>query len=157
MASVSVRSRGAFTTDLFGLAHGTTYYFRAFAQNSGGSSLGTIDRQFHHARLLPTGRHEHRRATNITGTAAQVGGEVTATGGDAPTVTIYYGDNDGGTNDRQLGQLRHARRTERRLLHPSLSGLSPLTTYYFRASRRTRPGQPGRARPRVSPPSMSAN
>ncbi|RLF51328.1 MAG: hypothetical protein DRN24_05155, partial [Thermoplasmata archaeon] len=37
-------------------------------------------------------------ATNVEETTATLRGEVTDTGGEAPTVTIYYGDNDGGTS-----------------------------------------------------------
>ncbi len=37
-------------------------------------------------------------ATQITGTSAFLGGGVASTGGYVPTVTIYYGTNDGGTN-----------------------------------------------------------
>ena len=36
-------------------------------------------------------------ATNVTMSAARLNGQVTDTGGEAPSVTIYWGDNDGVT------------------------------------------------------------
>ena len=122
---------GSFSNSLFFLTNGTTYYFRAFAQNSGGSVWAPTTASFSTlAFAAPT--LVNSAATNLTGSAAQVGGEVTSTGGQAPTVTIYYGDHDGGTtpgswdSSISLGEQSATFST-------ALSGLSPLTTYYFRA------------------------
>jgi len=122
---------GAFNSTLLALTNGTTYYCRAFAANSGGSvwspstvSFSTLS--FSLATLT------NSPASNITGNAAQIGGEVSNTGGDTPAITIYYGDNDGGTtigswdNSISLGDQSSSFST-------TLSSLSSLTTYYFRA------------------------
>ncbi|MFT6573794.1 MAG: hypothetical protein ACJA16_001980, partial [Akkermansiaceae bacterium] len=122
---------GAFTTDLFGLNHDTTYFFRAFAQNSGGQSWASSSASFTtNAFSLPAVATSP--ATNVTGTAAEIGGEVTSTGGAPPNVTLFWGDNDGGTNalnwDNQIDLgAQSANFTS------VLTGLSSLTTYYFRA------------------------
>ena len=122
---------GNFSNSLSFLTSGTTYYFRAFAQNSGGSAWAPSTASFTtQAYALPT--LTNSPASNITGRAAQVGGEVTSTGGDSPTITIYYGDNDGGStignwdSSVSLGDQISTFST-------TLSSLNPLTTYYFRA------------------------
>ena len=122
---------GAFTTDLFGLAHDTTYYFRAFAQNSGGSSWAPSTASFTTLAFSPPGV-TNTAASNITGAAAQIGGDVTSTGGDPPDVTIYWGDNDAGTNGPGWDQsvTLGAQSAD---FSSIISGLSSLTTYYFRA------------------------
>ncbi|MFT5853324.1 MAG: hypothetical protein ACI8XO_000565 [Verrucomicrobiales bacterium] len=123
---------GAFSNTRIALTHNTTYHFRAFAQNSGGSNWAPSTASFStQAFSLPIVTNS--AATNITGTAAQVGGEVTSTGGDTPTVTIYFGDNDGGTavggwDDSVVIGAQSAD------FSSVLSGLSTLTTHFFRAS-----------------------
>lgn len=120
----------AFTTNLFGLTNGTTYFFRAFAANGGGGAWAPSTEAFTTMAFSPptvTGNE----ATSITGTAAGISGEVTETGDDPPVITIYYGDNEGGTipanwdNSVDLGQQSGAFSTV-------LTGLSSLTDYFFR-------------------------
>ena len=122
---------GAFTTDLFGLTHDTTYYFRAFAENSGGSSWASSTANFTTNAFSPP-TVTNVAASNVTGAAAVIGGSVTSTGGDPPDLTIYWGDNDAGTttgswdNSVTLGEQSSD-------FSSIISGLSSLTTYYFRA------------------------
>ena len=122
---------GPFTTDLFGLANGTTYFFRAFAQNSAGSNWAPSTASFTtNAFSVPT--LINNPVTGVTGSSAEISGEVTSTGGDAPNVIIYWGDNDGGTtpdnwdNQIDLEQQGGAFSTV-------LTGLTSQTTYFFRA------------------------
>lgn len=128
--SVGAQS-GAFSSELINLTSNTTYFFRARALNSGGTTWASSTASFT-TLSYALAALSNSPATNITGTAAQVGGEVTSTGGDIPTVTIFYGDNDGGTtpgswdDSVDLG-LQGAD------FSAALSGLSQLTTYYFRA------------------------
>ncbi|MFT5107784.1 MAG: hypothetical protein ACI9UA_003418 [Pseudoalteromonas tetraodonis] len=131
--SVSIGAQsGAFSNSLFALTHDTTYYYRAFAQNSGGSNWAPSTANFTTlAFSLPT--VTNTPATNITGTAAQVGGDITSTGGDAPAVTIHFGDNDAGTNSGSWDNSV-ALGAQSADFSTVLSGLSPLTIYYFRAS-----------------------
>ncbi|MFP6878074.1 MAG: fibronectin type III domain-containing protein, partial [Roseibacillus sp.] len=70
-------------------------------------------------------------ATNVGAASATIGGQVTDTGGEDPTVLIYWGDNNGGTspgtwdNSIALG-------THNGSFSSNLTGLNPSTTYFFR-------------------------
>ena len=71
-------------------------------------------------------------ATNILARTATLGGQVTATGGEAPAITLYYGPTDGGTNagawaaSTALGRQSGA-------FSQSVAQLVPNTVYYFAA------------------------
>lgn len=129
--SVNVGAQsGSFSNSLFALTHNTTYFYRAFAENSGGSNWAPSTAIFATMGYgLPV--VVNNAVTNITGTAAQAGGDVTSTGGDAPAVTLYWGDNDGGTvagswdNAIALGNQDAG-------FSSVLSGLSSLSIYYYR-------------------------
>ena len=128
--SVGAQS-GNFSNSLFLLTAGTTYYFRAFAENSGGSAWAPTSASFSTvAYSSPT--VSTAAASNITATAVQLGGTVTSIGGDAPVVSVFWGDNDGGTNpaawdaQEEIGPQSASFST-------SVSGLAPATTYYVRA------------------------
>ena len=59
------------------------------------------------AIALPVGDEFAR--DNVQAKAATLGGQVTATGGEAPAITIYYGTSDGGTNVALWAQNCRAR------------------------------------------------
>ena len=71
-------------------------------------------------------------ASNIAQTSARLNGEVTSTGGENPTVHIYWGDNDGGTTagswdyDINLGVKAAG------TFYSNISGLTGNTLYYYR-------------------------
>ena len=120
----------AFSTQVTGLSPSTNYFFRTYAENSGGSDWADSSGTFTtNAIFNPV--VENIAASSVTGTSARVGGTVTDAGGFPPTVTLYWGDNDGGEtignwdNALDLG-IQAAGFTS------DLTGLSPLTTYYFR-------------------------
>lgn len=123
---------GSFSSEISGLSPATTYFFRAFASNRVGEDWADATATFSTDDPPSPPTAVNRPATMITGTAALVGGDVTSTGGDPPAVTIYFGDNNGATDadgwddSVELG-IQNTRFTT------TLSSLSPLTTYYFRA------------------------
>jgi len=69
-------------------------------------------------------------ASDVTSTTARLNGEVTDTGGENPTVHIYWGTTDGGTgswdNDVNLGAK------EAGAFYTDISGLTHGTKYYYR-------------------------
>ncbi|MCW1923586.1 CotH kinase family protein [Luteolibacter arcticus] len=122
---------GSATTALGGLSSGSTYHFRAFAQNSGGQAWAAASSNFA-TPVVALATVTNKAAEGITGTTASLRGEVTADGGDPPVVTLFYGTSNGGTNPAawsssvnlgvQSGDLSHF-----------ANALSPQTTYYFRS------------------------
>ena len=122
-------STGEFFADITGLIPNTDYYFRAYGSNGEGDDWASTSETFTTPAALPA--VQNIAATEILGTSATVGGEITSTGGDTPTLVIHYGDNDAGTGiwDAQLnlGPQGGAETG-------SLTGLAPGTTYYFRAA-----------------------
>ena len=71
-------------------------------------------------------------ATNITTTSSVAGGNVTSTGGEAPSVTIYYGTSDGGTNASAWASSVDLG-PQKALFSQALAGLQSGTRYYFTA------------------------
>ena len=122
-------STGEFFSDLSGLQPNTTYFFSAYGTNAQGNNWGPTSETFTTPAAFPS--VQNIAASNISGTRATIGGNITSTGGEAPTLVIHYGDNDAGTGtwDSQLDLgLQFGSETG------SISGLSPGTTYYFRAA-----------------------
>ena len=129
--SISIGAQsGAYTREAVGLSNGTTYFFRSFSTNSGGSDWAPTSATFNTAAFgLPA--VSNGTAADITAISATIQGDVTEAGGDSPAITVYYGTSDGGTNpaawansvelDEQSSDFSTA-----------LSGLSPLTQYFFR-------------------------
>ncbi len=72
-------------------------------------------------------------ASSITTNSARLNGNLTANGGENPTVHIYWGDNDGDTNstawdnDVNLGALAVG------TFYTDISSLSPNTQYFYRS------------------------
>ncbi|MDA7882312.1 lamin tail domain-containing protein, partial [Akkermansiaceae bacterium] len=107
----------------------TTYFYRSFVSNSAGDDWAPSSETFTTPAALPT--VQNIAASDILGTSATVGGTVTSTGGEDPVLVIHYGDNDAGTGtwDSQLNLG-----TQGGPASGSLSGLTPGTTYFFRAA-----------------------
>lgn len=121
---------GAATGNATVLTANTTYYFRARAVNSAGSSWSAASSSFSTLAITPPAI-SNSAPLAVSGTNALLAGQVTATGNQAPTVTLYYGLTDGGTtagawsNNIVLGP-KSAGFTQQ------ISGLSPTTAYFFR-------------------------
>jgi len=122
---------GSGTADITGLTDGTTYFFRSFASNSGGDSWAASTGTFTTPVAVPA-TVINRPATNITGSSARLEGTVTNTGSDTPTLTFYFGTNDGGTNPAAWERNTSAG-SDSGEFSQAVSLLTPETTYYFRA------------------------
>lgn len=122
---------GVFSNSLFALTAGTTYYFRAFAENAGGGVWAPSSQSF---VTTPFSAPEvvSNPATSVTATAAQLEGSVTATGGEAPTILYYWGESDGGA-DPLAWDHRHDLGQQIAEFSAVISGLTPSTTYFARA------------------------
>lgn len=119
-----------FSTSISGLSPGTAYYYAARATNSGGTSWALPAVSFSTLAVAPT--MANGMATEILGNSATLTAEVTANGGDNPSVTIYYGTTDGGNTESNwdaslsLGTLSATGSA-------SATGLLPGQSYFFRA------------------------
>jgi hypothetical protein len=120
-----------FSTVLDGLAQNTTYYFRSFGENTLGGAWAASSSSF---RTLSANKPtvQNAPATSVGAFAAILGGNITDTGNDPPLVTLYYGSNDGGTNAAAWdGSVELG--VQSGLFSVPISGLQPLTRYYFTA------------------------
>ena len=69
-------------------------------------------------------------ATSVTTASARLNGDVTSTGGQNPTVTVHWGDNDAGTGTWDHVVNLGTRGTG--AFHADVSGLASEATYFFR-------------------------
>ena len=120
---------GSFSVNLSGLSEGTTYYVRAYAINSKGTSYGeqvsfTTKKESSVPSVLT------RSASDVSYTSATVGGNVTSDGGSTVTERgVVYSTSQNPTTS-------NAKKTSGSgtgSFSVNLSGLSEGTTYYVRA------------------------
>jgi len=119
---------GEFFSDVSGLLPNTTYFFRAYGSNTQGDDWASSSETFTTPAALPS--VQNVAASDIIGTSATIGATVTSTGGDIPSLVIHYGDNDAGSGtwDAQLDLGLQSGTAS-----GDISGLTPGTTYYYRA------------------------
>lgn len=93
--NVTQDSSGAFSIDIVGLPADTEHFFRFYAENSIGGTWGSVTLDF---TTSPTGKPTvvNLPATEIGAHQARIHGEVTDVGSENPTVTVYWGTDDGG-------------------------------------------------------------
>jgi uncharacterized protein (TIGR02145 family) len=116
---------GVFTSSITGLAIGTTYYVKAYATNSVGTTYGT---EVSFSTILPTITTSAISA--LTATSATCGGEVTAIGGAAVTargVCWSLSANPTISNSKTTDGLGIGTYSS------SITGLTIGSTYYVRA------------------------
>ncbi|MCA9170431.1 MAG: CotH kinase family protein, partial [Planctomycetales bacterium] len=120
---------GEFSTVLDSLTQNTTYHYRGFAQNSLGSAWAPTTSTL---QTLPASAPVivNRAVENVGAFSAVLNGTVTDTGNDLPIVTVYYGDNDGGTNPNAWDHHVDIG-TQFGAFSLPVSNLQPLTNYYF--------------------------
>ncbi|MDB6069806.1 MAG: hypothetical protein JWL81_977 [Verrucomicrobiales bacterium] len=113
------------------LAANTTYFFRAAATNSAGTSWSPETMSFTTSQILPPVVRT-LPASHVRSTLATLSGRVTSTGNNVPSVTLYWGQIDGGTtaaawaNTVPMG-------TSPDTFERVLKTLTPGTVYYVRA------------------------
>ena len=119
---------GSYSINLTGLADGTTYYVRAYAINNKGTAYGEEVSFKTTAYSIPTVTTSS--ATNITGTSATIGGNVTSDGGQPVTERgIVYSTTPNPTTSSN--KMTSGAGTGSYSIN--LTGLSEGTTYYVRA------------------------
>lgn len=122
---------GSFTANISSLTAGTSYYVRAYAINSVGTSYGnTISFTTLISVNLPTiATTEVTDVTEITQTTVVVGGEISDDGGaEVTAVGVCWSTNDTPTIDDN----KTVDGTGAGSFNSTITGLSPGTTYYVR-------------------------
>lgn len=119
---------GSYSVTLSGLTPDTTYYYEAYAINSGGTGTGTR-RSFKTAApsiVLPS--VDTLSANNITDSSATIRGYINSTGGENPYRYIQWG-----LSTSTMNNIYSGGRGGVGAFSTTISGLDSNTTYYFRA------------------------
>jgi uncharacterized repeat protein (TIGR03806 family) len=123
---------GSFAAAVSNLTANTTYYFAAVATNLAGAAWATPSRSF--TTLSPNlAVVTNLPASNVQGSSAILNGRVLAIGSQTPSVTLYYGTSNGGTNaaawanNIYIGQQSGSYAI-------TVTGLATNTAYYYTAA-----------------------
>ncbi|WOO41480.1 DUF6288 domain-containing protein [Rubellicoccus peritrichatus] len=122
---------GEFSYDLSGLYDGRTYYYRLYAENAQGSNISPTQESFQTIDL-PGPTLAALPATEITKTTAFAHGAVIDPDGDAPSVTIYYGESDRGETTSGWDGSVHLGILPTAPFSVELTGLRNGTAHYYR-------------------------
>jgi uncharacterized repeat protein (TIGR03806 family) len=122
---------GAFSQAVTALAAGTAYFFTVQASNAFGVVWATPSQSFATPAItLP--QVTNASASSIGVNLATLNGRVLSTGGEPPTVVLYYGPADGGTNAVAWSKSVSLG-LQSGTFAQSVGSLSSNTTYYFTA------------------------
>ena len=123
----------SWSDNITGLTPGTAYMYRSGATNSAGT--GYSDEGEYVEDTPPTVTVS--AASSIEATTATLNGNVTDTGGENPTVTVYWGDNDGGSTpgnwDHNSAPTSPSQPQGVAAFYLNATGLPPGTTIYYNA------------------------
>jgi hypothetical protein len=147
-ASLGAVGVGTHQQSISSLSPATQYFYRARAVNAAGASWSASPASFTTLTVTPPGV-VNSPATNVTATTAMLRGSITSTGNQAPTVTIFYGDDDAGDGSVTPWDHSVTLAAQSAGYAQFVAGLSPLTTYYF-TSRATNFGGATWATPSLS-------
>jgi len=120
---------GTYTSNVISLTPNTTYYLRAYATNSEGTSYGN-EREFTTLPEVTTPTVSTAPVTNITPTSAQSGGTVTTNGGASVTARGVCWSTQ---QNPDLGDSHTSDGAGTGSFTSQLTGLTPNTFYYVRA------------------------
>ena len=111
----------------------TTYYFRAWSYATEGGLEQYSDATSDDTATTQTGSPSvsNDGATNITNDDARLNGTIDDTGGENPTVTVFWGKTDGGTSPASWSNNASLGAKSLGAFYHDLSGLDPETLYYF--------------------------
>jgi len=125
----------AFYLNATGLSPATKYYFSAKATNGGGTGWPAASLNFTTTTSTPTVTLS--AASSVATSTATLNGNVTATGGDNPTVTMYWGTSDGGQTPGSWASSSAPTSPSQpqgvAAFYRDATSLSPSTQYYFSA------------------------
>jgi hypothetical protein len=110
----------------------TTYYYRAFAENSAGNDWANQTVSFATPEV-ELSEIVNSPATSVTSNSARINGAVTNTGGEPPIVTILYGDENAGTVDANAWDHAFQLGPRDSSYSQFIAGLESEVTYYYTA------------------------
>jgi hypothetical protein len=119
---------GAYSQTI-GVSPNTTYYFTSQAVNSAGTNWATPSQQFTTPPAAPP-VVANLPTTNVQATVATLNGQVVSTGNETTTVTVYFGQADGGTNAAAWSNSIPLG-AQAGVFAQTVSGLAPNTMYFF--------------------------
>jgi len=132
-ANLGTRAVGTFYADISGLAPGKTYFYRCYASNSAGASWAGSTAQFNTlAGISKPTVTNGVGATSIKSSSARLNGAITNTGGANPTVRIYWGLYNGGTNSANWQNVANLGTLGQGTFYKDISNLGSGRTYYYR-------------------------
>lgn len=128
--TLSGSQSGAFSQAVSSLTPGTVYFYRAQTTNNTGVSWATQAETFETLPSPPA--VNNLSSTSVEAVNATVGAQIASTGGDTPSVIIYFGTVNGNTTTAawqrsvSLGNVSTSSTT-------TLTNLTPNTAYFYRA------------------------